>query len=104
MAYRTVFSVGKGYEVVNARSLWSLSELFVPYFIDEIRFGQSMVLLIFRFLTFPMHVTCSAHLILLSSITIIVVDKKENYKSPHRSIFLLSCCLGPDTFLTFCKN
>jgi len=63
MVFTTVYSVGKGYEVVNARSLWGHSELFVPYFIDEFQFGQNTVLLIFRFLTFPMHVTCFFHFI-----------------------------------------
>jgi len=45
MVFTTVYSVGKGYEVVNARSLWGHSEMFVPYFIDEFQFGQSTVLL-----------------------------------------------------------
>jgi len=63
MMYTTVYSVGKGYEVVNAISLWNHSELFTPYFIDEFQFGQSMVLLTFRFLTFPIRVTCFVHLV-----------------------------------------
>jgi len=62
MMFTTVYSVGKEYEVMNARFLCGHSELFVPYFIDEFQFGQSMVLLIFRFLTFPKHVTCFVHL------------------------------------------
>jgi hypothetical protein len=63
MMYTTLYPVGKGYEVVNAISLWSHSELFVLYFIDEFQFTQSIVLLIFRCFTFPMHVTYFVNLI-----------------------------------------
>jgi len=36
--YTTVYPVRKRYEVVNAITLWSQSELFVLYFIDEFQF------------------------------------------------------------------